>query len=325
VSEYFLGVDGGQSGTTALIGDERGRIAGWGAAGPCNHVAAEEARAKFLNVMRECLSQAAARAGLDPVKTHFRAACLGMSGGPDDKAALLAELIDAGHLTVTHDADIALAGATSGEPGIIVIAGTGSMAFGKNARGETARAGGWGYIFGDEGGAFDVARQALRAALREYEGWGGRTALTPALLEASGAPDTNAMLHLFYTPGWPRARVADLARTVHRIAEEGDPAAREILQRAAQQLALLAASVRRQLFSDEEPVRVTWAGGLFNSGIVLERFRMLIALEDKASSDPPRHGPALGALLLAWRAAGLKVMPDPAVTGPDLLYGKKDS
>ncbi len=189
-------------------------------------------------------------------KPRFRAACLGMSGGPDDKAALLAELIDTAHLVVTHDAAIALAGATAGEPGIITIAGTGSMAFGKNARGETARAGGWGYVFGDEGGAFDVVRQALRAVLREHEGWGGRTALTPALLEATGAPDANAMLHLFYTPEWPRSRVAGLAKTVHRIAEEGDPAAREVLQRGAQQLALLAASVRRQLWGEGEAVRV---------------------------------------------------------------------
>jgi N-acetylglucosamine kinase-like BadF-type ATPase len=311
MSDYFLGVDGGQSGTTAVIGDERGGIAGWASAGPCNHVASHEAKTKFRRVISECVSQAAARAGLDTVKPHFKAACLGMSGGPDDKAALLAELIDAGHLVVTHDAAIALAGATSGEPGIITIAGTGSTAFGKNAGGESARAGGWGYIFGDEGGAFDVARQALRAVLREHEGWGGRTALTPALLEASGASDANAMLHLFYTPDWPRSRVAGLATVVHRIAEEGDPAAREILQRAAQQLALLAASVRRQLWGEKEAVRLTWTGGLFNSSVVLERFRMLVELEAQTTCEPPRHGPAIGALFIAWRAAGLEVIPIP--------------
>jgi N-acetylglucosamine kinase-like BadF-type ATPase len=316
MSEYFLGVDGGQSSTTAVIGDEHGRIAGWASAGPCNHVAAHEAQAKFRNVMRECLAQAATRAGLDDAKPRFRAACLGMSGGPDDKAALLGELIDAAHLVVTHDAAIALAGATAGEPGIITIAGTGSMAFGKNARGETARAGGWGYIFGDEGGAFDVVRQAMRAVLREHEGWGARTALTPALLEATGAPDANAMLHLLYTPEWPRSRVAGLAKAVHRIAEEGDPLAREVLQRAAQQLALLVASVRRQLWGEGEPMRVSWTGGLFNSDIVLERFRMLVALEGSATCEAPRHGPAIGALLLAWRTAGLEVIPDPGVTGP---------
>jgi N-acetylglucosamine kinase-like BadF-type ATPase len=312
VEELFLGVDGGQSSTTAMVGDARGSIIGWGSAGPCNHVAAPEARAKFLRVMRECLTQAADRAGVKPItgdaapRWRFKAACLGMSGGADDKAALLHELLETDHLIVTHDAAIALAGATSGEPGIIVIAGTGAMAFGQNARGETARAGGWGYIFGDEGGAFDIVRQALRAILREHEGWGARTALTPALLEATGASDANEMLHAFYRPEWPRARVADLARIVSRIAEEGDPIALRLLHQAAQELALLAGSVRRQLWSEGEamPVLVSWAGGVFESSSLRERFRMLIALEKDVVCEPPRHGPAEGALLLAWKATG---------------------
>jgi N-acetylglucosamine kinase-like BadF-type ATPase len=314
VSDFFLGVDGGQSGTTAIIGDAQGNIVGWGGSGPCNHVAAPEAREKFLRVMRECLSQAADRAGLKQPSSrwHFKAACLGMSGGVDDKSALLRELVESEHTTVTHDAAIALAGATSGEPGIIVIAGTGSIAFGQNARGETARAGGWGYIFGDEGGAFDIARQALRAVLREHEGWGARTALTPALLEGAGAADANQMLHSFYTPAWPRSRVAELARTVSRIAEEGDPIALRLLHQAANELALLAGSVRRQLWSEPTaaaPVVVSWAGGVFDSAPLLERFRILISLEKDVACEPPRHGPAEGALLLAYRAAGSRVRP----------------
>src|SRR6185437_713958 len=134
---------------------------------------------------------------------------------------LLHELIDAEHTIVTHDAMIALAGAVAGGSGIVTIAGTGSIAFGKNARGETARAGGWGYVFGDEGGAFDIVRQALRAILREHEGWGPRTALMPALLEATHTPDANELLHRFYTPDWPRHRVAELAQVVDQIAGDG--------------------------------------------------------------------------------------------------------
>jgi N-acetylglucosamine kinase-like BadF-type ATPase len=314
MSDFFLGVDGGQSSTTAVIGDALGNVVGWGNAGPCNHVAAAEARAKFLHVIRECISRAAVQAGIESVGERFRfkAACLGMSGGPDDKSALLHELIEAGHLLTTHDAAIALAGAIAGEPGIIVIAGTGSMAYGQNARGETARAGGWGYIFGDEGGAFDIARQALRAVLREHEGWGGRTALSPALIEAVGASDANEMLHLLYTEEWPRSRVADLARTVDHLAEEGDPTAIGLMQQAAQQLALLIASVRRQLWSEGETVPVSWTGGAFQSTTLLDRFRLLIALQDAAVCEAPLHGPAVGALMLAWKAAGLQ----PNIKGP---------
>jgi N-acetylglucosamine kinase-like BadF-type ATPase len=118
------------------------------------------------------------------------------------------------------------------------------------------------------------------------------------------------MLHSFYGPDWPRTRVADLARIVSRIAEEGDPIALRLLHQGAQELALLAASVRRQLWNEEEtepqPVLVSWAGGVFESSTLRERFRMLIALEKDALCEPPRHGPAEGALLLAWQTIGLK-------------------
>ncbi len=307
MSDYFLGVDGGQSSTTAVIGDGEGNITGWASAGPCNHVAAEEAKAKFLRVVRECVSQAADRAGV--ADSRFKSVCFGMSGGPADKAALLRELVDAEHWIVTHDAAVALAGATAGEQGVVAIAGTGSMIFGQNARGEVARAGGWGYLFGDEGSAFDIAKQALRAVMREHEGWGGRTILTPALIEATGAADGNELLHLLYTPAWPRQRVAELAQLVDRIAEEGDPTAVSILQNAARELALLVGSVRRQLFSEQEPAHVSWVGGVFRSRILLERFRMLVSIEANNTCEPPKHGPAVGALLLAWRAAGIHAQP----------------
>ncbi|HVV46599.1 MAG TPA: BadF/BadG/BcrA/BcrD ATPase family protein [Bryobacteraceae bacterium] len=311
MSEYFLGVDGGQSSTVAVIGDETGRIAGWATAGPCNHVGAAEGRTKFLRVMGQCLSQAAARAGFDSTaRPRFKAAVLGMSGGPDDKTALLAELIDADRLNVTHDAKIALAGALEGEPGIIVIAGTGSIAYGENAHGEAARAGGWGYIYGDEGGGFDIARQAVRAALREHEGWGPRTALTPAVIELTGATEPNDALHRLYTAEWPRSRVAEMAIAVDRIASEGDPLAADILRQAAQQLALLAAAVRRQLWS-EGAVRIAHVGGVFQSAILLDRFRTLIMLDGDAETEAPRRSPAAGALILAYKLAGLQTMPHP--------------
>jgi N-acetylglucosamine kinase-like BadF-type ATPase len=304
MSHYFLGVDGGQSSTTAVIGDEHGQIAAWATAGPCNHVSAAEARAKFLRVIGDCVSQAAARAGLDPVRPHFRAACLGMSGGPDDKAALLKELISADELIVTHDGRIALSGAMNGEPGMIVIAGTGSFAFGESAAGETARAGGWGYIYGDEGSAFDIARQAVRAILREHEGWGAHTALTPMLLEATETRDANELVHRLYTADWPRSRVATLAQIVDQVAESGDPVAIDLMNSAAQNLALLTAAVRRQLFRENEPSKLAWIGGVFGSHTLLSRFRMLIELEGSVTAAPPQHAPAVGAFLLARKTAG---------------------
>ena len=303
--QFFLGVDGGQSGTTALIGDEQGRTVGRGEGGPCNHASAAEGRAKLERAVAGSLGAACREAGLDPATVTFRAACFGMSGGPDDKEAILAGVLRTGRLLVTHDAATALAGATSMGQGIVVIAGTGSIAFGRNAAGRTARAGGWGYVFGDEAGAFDIARQATRAALRMEEGWGPPTALRQALLEATGARSANQALHDFYSPAWPRSRVATLAPLVDAAAINGDSVALQILDRAAQDLALLAAAVRGQLWAPGDAVEVAYVGGVFQSGRLLERFRILAEFEEGNHCHPPNHGPAEGALLEAYRSEGL--------------------
>ena len=302
----FLGVDGGQSGTTALIGDESGRVLGGGSGGPCNHAGAAEGRRKLVRAVSDSVTAACAEAGLDPPAVRFAAACCGMSGGPEDKQAILHEILPADVVVVTDDAVIARAGATAGEPGIVTIAGTGSIAFGRNAAGRTARVGGWGYIFGDEGGAFDVARQALRAALRAEEGWGPPTALARALLDATGSADANGVLHRFYTPDWPRSRAAALAPLVDEAAMAGDAVARDILHNAAQQLAVLTAAIRQQLWQSGEHVRVAWTGGVFRSRVLLDRYRYLVELEDGNRAGPPEYNPAAGALIEAYRAAGLR-------------------
>ena len=302
--KLFLGVDGGQSSTTALIGDDSGRIIGRGKGGPCNHAAEAEGRAKLERAVRESLAAACREAGLPEAQLRFAAACFGMSGGPADKEAILRTLVPADRLLVTTDAEIALAGATEAGQGIIVIAGTGSIALGRNEAGEHARAGGWGYIFGDEGCAFDIVRQALRAALRMEEGWGPATALRQVLLEASGARDSNDLMHRFYEPDWPRDRVAGLAVLVDQAAGHGDPVAAEILNAAAQQLAALVGSVRAQLWRPGDRVEVAYSGGVFHSARLLERFRLLLELDSGNRCGPPRHSPAEGALLEAYRIAG---------------------
>jgi N-acetylglucosamine kinase-like BadF-type ATPase len=228
-----------------------------------------------------------------------------MSGGPDDKQSILAAMLRAERLMVTTDAAIALSGATATGEGIAAIAGTGSIAFGRNGEGRTSRTGGWGYIFGDEGSGFGIARQALRAALRMEEGWGPPTSLRQALLDATGARNANDVLHVFYTSEWPRSRVAALAPLADAAAAEGDAVAVVILNRAAMELAMLVAAVRSQLWKPGDPVDVAFIGGVFQSRTVLEHFRGLVELEPGNRCGPPRHGPAEGALLEAYRAVGL--------------------
>ena len=301
--KYYLGVDGGQTGTTAVIGDDSGRVLGMGEAGPCNHAGAAEGRAKLERAVTQSVAGACAKAGLDLGSIKFEAACLGMSGGPEDKREILAGILRTSHLIVTTDAAIALAGATENGQGIIVIAGTGSIAYGRNEQGRNVRAGGWGYVFGDEGGAFDIVRQALRACLRMEEGWGPETSLRAAIMQAVGAaPDANAVLHRLYTTEWPRAKTAALAPLVDTAADNGDAIALQIMNDAAMQLAMLAGSVRQQLWPRRSQLDIVPIGGVFQSRRMVERFRLLVELEEGVASVAPLRGPAEGALWEAIRS-----------------------
>ena len=302
MSRYFLGVDGGQSSTRALVADETGLVLGQGKGGPCG---AEHFRDSVFESIQAALGNASLTA-----HTKFAAACLGLSGGPGgDREAILRELVSA-ELCVFHtDALIALTGALAGEPGVIAIAGTGSIAFGRNAAGKLARAGGWGYAFGDEGGAFDIVRQALRAALRNEEGWGTETILGELLHRATGVANMNDLLHRFYTPEFPRAKIASYAKLVDQAAREGDVTARDIMNGAAQALATFVAAARRQLFHRGEKARMSYIGGVFESEMLRNRFQLLVELEGDVHVHPPAFGPAAGALVEAFRLAHLDIFP----------------
>lgn len=309
MSGLFLGVDGGQSSTTAVIGDQTGRVLGSGRGGPCNHVGKAEGRERFVTAISGSVGAACASAGLNAGSVRFRHAFFGLSGGPEQRREILETLVRADAISITHDGLVALAGAHGGEPGIITIAGTGSISFGRNAQGRQARAGGWGYIYGDEGGGFDIVRQAVRASLRAEEGWGPPTSLRARLLEATGEKLADCLLHQLYGSAYPRATVARMAPLVDEAAIEGDAVAREILSGAAQALASYTAAVRQQLFVPGEPVAIAGIGGVFGSRLLCETYRILVQLEAGCVLREPRYPPAVGALIEAWRAEGLKVRP----------------
>lgn len=289
MARLFLGIDGGQSSTEAVIGELNGPVLGQGFSGPCNHVTGPEAITRFESAITSAVRQALAAAGIHS-RPEFESACLGLSGGPDDKAEHVKRIVHASRYRITHDAEIALAGALDGGSGVIVIAGTGSMAFGRNEQGRSARAGGWGYLFGDEGGAWDIAKRATRAALACEEGWGPATSLLGTLLEQTGSVSANQMLHRFYTPDYPRSRVAALARSVDDCAADGDAVAAAILSDAGQALAEYASAVQKVLGTE----LFSYVGGVFSSAIVRAAYARTVG-----SCHPPAKSPAEGALHLA--------------------------
>ena len=125
------------------------------------------------------------------------------------------------------------------------------------------------------------------------------------LLAETASADANELLHRFYTTDYPRPQIASFSKLVDRAAMEGDTVARNIMLNAAQQLATSTSAVRSQVFEQREEACVAYIGGVFKSDLVLERFRMLVELEDGNRVMRPQHGPAAGALIEAYRIAGL--------------------
>jgi glucosamine kinase len=202
---------------------------------------------------------------------------------------------------VTGDADSARAGAFLGAPGVVVIAGTGSMASGWNGE-SSARAGGHGFLLGDEGSAYWIGRAAVRAALRWEDGMGGGSALIHrAVIQAVGqgpeGPESlDALIGEVCTHPAERGLLTALAPVVTALAAE-DPEARKIALRAAEHLAALAEAIRRRL----GPLPVAGAGRVFSAPVIWDRFAEL------TGAVRPLAAATVGAALLAGRQAGQRV------------------
>ena len=205
-----------------------------------------------------------------------------------------------------HDARIALAGALEG-PGIVLVAGTGSVAYGEDAAGRSARAGGWGYLFGDRGSAFWIARSALSEAMRAFDA-GATNELTEAALAHFGASNLRALAGDFYSGKISRAQLAGFATVVAKAARGGEPRARAVIEHGAIALAKLASRVKRRLdFASR--VRVALCGGAFSDEAL--RFATERALQGDSDFEVvvSESSAAVGALRLAYRDAGITVAP----------------
>jgi N-acetylglucosamine kinase-like BadF-type ATPase len=197
------------------------------------------------------------------------AACLGLAGAgrPDDQAQIrewTARIDLARRVDITTDVALLLAAGTPEGWGLAVVAGTGSMAYGRSADGRTARAGGWGYLLGDEGSGYALAVAGLQAIARAADERGPATRLTEHFLQHLGLRQASELVAVIYRGGWDRTRLAALAGLVMETAGEKDEVAERLVELAAQALALTAAtSVRKLGFSGEVPFAL--AGGLLVS------------------------------------------------------------
>jgi glucosamine kinase len=312
---YFLGVDGGATSTACAVCDDNGRVLGVGHGGPSNHILAPGGEARARSALETALRAAEAAGGLHQVE--FASAYFGMTGiNPDTDAArvfarVAAHLLKARIMTIDHDASVALAGALACRPGVIVIAGTGSVAFGRDPSDREARAGGWGYLFGDDGSGFAIGLAGVRAALRAHDGVGPSTALEERIPQQFGRRLTE-IPPLFYEGKIQRPEIASLAPAVTGAAAAGDPVALSVVVEAAQALAAAATAVVLRLAWPDGAVPLAPVGGVFTAGrVILDPLKAALAARAPAAIlVPPRFAPAVGALLLALREAGVDRTPE---------------
>jgi N-acetylglucosamine kinase len=304
----FVGVDGGGSKTTAAVCDVEGRLLGRAVAGPSNHnaIGIEVAAERVLAAISEAVHVADG-----PIE--IAGLCLALAGvaRPEDHAAwrsVVGRWVEAAQLdlaigaeraTITHDAMAALVGGTGKREGVVVIAGTGAIAFGANARGHEARASGWGYLLGDEGSGYWIGLEGLRAVLRAEDGRGPATALRERLLAAKGLNRPQQLIKPMYAE-WKPVDVAALAPAVLEVAAGGDVVAGRIVVSAAAELGSAASAVLRQLELLSTQTEVVAAGGLWDGPLLRQRFAaQLRESAPLAEVISPRAEPVIGALMLA--------------------------
>ncbi len=261
----FAGFDGGGTKTVAVVVDANGRERGRGYGGPGN-IANTSADA-LRDAVCDSLRDACTSAGLPP-DVIFTGACAGMAGwsAQGRRTAfeqMFAECVRADAHLVEPDFSVAYWGATHGEPGIIVIAGTGAVAYGRNAQGQTEREDGLGFLLGDRGSGFNLGLRVLRYTLEQLKA-GNEDALTLAVGAHTGAHTQERIVQWLYGDFSP-ARVAGLAPVVGALAERGEPSACWHVAEMARRLRHSVRQIRHRLWLDRE-TPVYPLGGLWNLG-----------------------------------------------------------
>jgi glucosamine kinase len=294
----FLGIDGGGSKTSCIIGDENS-VLGTGNSAGSNVVRVGERRAR--KSLDEAIRQACAAANIGP--EQIERTFVGIAGGTlPEIAAVVHRLVSesvSGEIIVVGDMVIAMQAAFGAGPGVIVIAGTGSIVYGRNSKGRTARAGGWGFAISDEGSGHWIGRAAVAACMRAYDEAEVESAgvLLDSIMKSWGVSTREQLvIAANRTPEF-----AALFPAVVSSSNAGDETARVVLTLAGAELASLGKIAIGRLFGSDEAVPVAVSGGVFsNCALVREVFFARLRSEHpKVLPCETVVDPASGALALA--------------------------
>ncbi|WP_339728614.1 BadF/BadG/BcrA/BcrD ATPase family protein [uncultured Gimesia sp.] len=312
-NQLVLGIDGGGSKTLASLAvlseGSSFHVVGRGIAGASNlnAIGVESAAVAVQLAIQRAFESASTK------PRTVAALCMGMSGAgrTEEQQAWIqwaqgnkvAEQID-----VVTDAQTVLAAGTSKGIGVALIAGTGSLAYGVNQAGKVARAGGWGYLLGDEGGGYQIGLAALKAITKSVDGCGPETCLQPMVLHALGLDEPRALIRYVYHHESKRSEIAALSELVFEAAETDDQLACEILQQAARELAELVQAVASRLHFTSENYALVLTGGvlLYQRVYRVSLLEQLHSMQIEPSSVECVDDSSLGAIRIAvrrWNAA----------------------
>lgn len=297
----YIGIDGGGTTTRCAVGDDVSVFAVESGAG-CNVVRLGEEQARAG--LHEAISKACSAAGVSPLRVQ--SVCIGSAGAGHEtiNAAVkrvAQQILPNAHVTVVGDMVIALEAALPEQPGVVALAGTGSIAYGRN-RGETARAGGWGYRISDEGSGHWIGQSAVASVMRSHDAARETTLFDRIAREwnVSSRDELVAKANVNPAPDF-----AALFPIVQKAAAQHDEVAEEIMRRAGSELAQITLAVLRRLWSPGDPVRVAVAGGVFaNSSQVRTAFYTALHSEwPKTAVSFKICEPVVGALWMARQIA----------------------
>lgn len=265
--QLFLGIDGGGTKTHAVLLDEFGEIAGEGYSGASNplRVGIERAVGNIFKAADSACDDAG-RSRTDIVAIECGLAGVRREDLRRTVCQRIAETYRLKAVEVLTDAEIALYSVNSGKAALVVIAGTGSVCLGRNDRGKTAIAGGWGPLAGDEGGGAGLSRHALQAVAKAVDGRGEPTILTRFATEYFRTSTPEDVMVAIYTPQTDNAKIAGFARFVVKAAKQKDKIALEILREGGEELGIAAVAVIKKLKLQNKTLPIGFVGSIFRAG-----------------------------------------------------------
>lgn len=296
--KWFIGIDGGGTKTKAAICDEQGQV--WAIVAGESSNPLSRPWAQVEATLQQLVATACEQAGARAEEVAGLFIGLGGADRPAIREKLHASFAEVWQerLHVDNDAVPALYSGTWGQPGIVLISGTGSIACALTSGGARHRVGGWGYLLGDEGSGYDLGKKAAMAVLRAYDGRGEPTALTGLFLAHYQVASPEELIGVIYGASNPRMRLAGASELVEQAARQQDSLACRLIAEAADDLLELAQAC---LEKTQEALPVVLAGGLFATD-TLVRQRVM----DKASFSTviPDVPPVIGSLAAAITGTG---------------------